>query len=292
MCRLMAYVSETPGAVDELLGASEFASFRELSRLHRDGWGMAWLADPVLPEVSSRAVHEGPLRATRSVLPAHEDPAFDMAAGQRLGAAGFVHLRWATSGLAVAESNTHPFLAEGWAFAHQGSIPSPDRLDAFLDPEWLGRRRGTTDSERYFLYLLQCVEREGDLVAGVRHAVTDILSRCGPASLNAVLLSSSSLVVVHGRAGLAPPRDDLLAAVARPEELPPDHLEGYFRLRYRQGDSDVVITSSGVAGQGWEEVPDDSILHIDLGTRAISLHGFDGSPMPTGASAHLSSQHV
>jgi predicted glutamine amidotransferase len=280
MCRMLAYVSETRRAVEDLLDPAEFTSFRELSHLHRDGWGMGWLADPddpAHPGEEQSTLCEGRLRAKRSQLPAYEDPDFDALAGQRLGAAGFVHLRWATSGLAVTESNTHPFLAGRWAFAHQGSIPSPDRLDALLTPEWRGRCQGATDSERYFFYLLQCLEREGNLVAGIRRAVTDIVKVCGAASLNAVLLSSSSLVVVHGRSGLESPRDDLLAAVARPEDVPPDHLERYFRLRYRRLDGATVITSSGVSGRGWEEFPEDSILHIDLGDRSMSFHAFDGS---------------
>jgi predicted glutamine amidotransferase len=280
MCRLLAYVSQTGRAVEDLLGPREFDNFRSLSHLHRDGWGMAWLADsdgPVLPDVGNPTLREGPLRAKRSVLPAYEDPAFAILAARCLGAAGFVHLRWATSGLAVAEANTHPFLAEGWAFAHQGSIPNAERIDSLLAPEWLARRRGTTDSERYFLFFLQNVAMEGSLVAGTRAAVTGIVDQCGSASLNAVLLSSSSLVVVHGRAGLRPPREDLLAAVEKPEDLPPDHLEGYFRIRYRRVDGDIVITSSGVAGGDWEEVPDDAILHIDLRDRSMTSHTLDRS---------------
>jgi predicted glutamine amidotransferase len=151
MCRFLAYASETSRSVADLVGAEDFASFRELSHLHRDGWGMAWLTDPggAGPGCDEmRTLVEGRLRAMRSLLPAYEDPAFDAYAGRQLSSAGFVHLRWATSGLAVAESNTHPFLGSGWAFAHQGSIPSPDRLDALLAPEWLARRQGTTDSER------------------------------------------------------------------------------------------------------------------------------------------------
>jgi len=282
MCRLLAYVSQTARAVEDLLGPADFASFRSLSHLHRDGWGMCWLADPdvtAIPDGEQLNSLEGRLVTKRSVSPAYGDPEFDELAARRLGAAGFVHLRWATSGLAIAESNTHPFLADGWAFAHQGSIGSPECLEALLAPEWLGRCRGTTDSERYFFYLLQCVEREGNLVGGIRQAVTDIVGACGPASLNAVLLSSSSLVVVHGRAGLEPPRDDLLAAVARPEDVPRDHLDGYFLLRYKKADGDIVITSSGLAGQGWEEFPDDSILHIELDRRSMSFHAFD-SPTP------------
>jgi len=240
---------------------------------------MAWLSEPDEADPSGYAggaLVEGRLRARRSVLPAYQDPAFDALAERDLGAAGFVHLRWATSGLAIAESNTHPFLADGWAFAHQGSIALPHRLNALLAPEWLGRRLGSTDSESYFLYLLQCVELTGDLVGGIRQAVNDVVRVCGPASLNAVLLSSSSLVVVHGVAGLTPPREDLLAAVEAPEDMPPCHLEGYYGLNYRLGEGNIVITSSGIADSGWQEVPDDSIVQIDLGRREVSFHAFDG----------------
>jgi len=300
MCRLLGYVSEARRPVEDVLGRAEFASFRDLSHLHRDGWGMAWLAPAdaagadaagdVAPAGAARTLQEGRLRARHSVLPAFEDPAFDALAELPLGRAGFVHLRWATSGLAVAESNTHPFLASGWAFAHQGSISSPERLDALLAPEWLGRRRGATDSERYFLYLLQCVEREGDLVGGIRQAVNDIVSVCGVASLNAMLLSPSSLVVVQGWAGLESPREDLLAAVAKPEDVPVDHLDAYFRLGYRRRQGDVVITSSGVAGPGFEEFPQDSILHVDLETRSMSFHAFDSSAGPAGAFADMATR--
>jgi len=283
VCRLMAYVSATGATIEDLLGPREFAGFRDLSRLHRDGWGMAWLTgadEPPLPDVGRITLRDGRLRATRSILPAYEDSAFGALAGWRLGEAGLLHLRWATSGLAVTESNTHPFLTRGWAFAHQGSIPSSDLLDSLLAPVWSARREGTTDSERYFLYLLQCIETEGGLVAGAQHAVTEIIERCGPASLNAVLLSPSSLLVVHGLAGLEPPREDILSAVATPEDVPLDHLEGYFRLRYRRRDGDLVVTSSGLAAEGWQALPDESILHVELGTRATSLHAFEGSPMP------------
>ena len=217
----------------------------------------------------------------RSMRPAYDDPEFGVLAGRALSAVGFVHLRWATSGLAVAPANTHPFLAGGWAFAHQGSIPSPERMDALLGPKWRARRLGTTDSERYFLCLLQAVERQGDLVAGIRRAVSDVSAACGAASLNALLLSESSLVVVHGRADLEPPLDELMEAVATPDDIPPEHLDKYFRIRYRRLGDDVVVTSSGLTEEGgWEELPPCSILQVDLAERSIAVHGFDGVGSP------------
>ena len=118
---------------------------------------------------------------------------------------------------------------------------------------------------------------------GIQRGVTEVVDACGDASLNAVLLSPSSLVIVHGRAGLEPPRDDLLAAVDRPEDIPPDHLEGYFGLRYRRSGDDVVVVSSGLESVDWQDIPRDSILHVELGTCSMSFHAFDGSSRPAGA---------
>lgn len=287
MCRLLAYSAKTPRAVEDLFDPGEFDRFRKLSHLHRDGWGMSWVTsadEAANPGCEEPGIGGTSLRARRSILPAYEDPTFTALTGRRLGRAGFVHLRWATSGLAVAEANTHPFLMSGWAFAHQGSIPSPERMQALLGPEWLAKRRGTTDSEAYFLHLLQCLRQEGSLVGGIRRAVADIAAACGPASLNAVLLSPASLVVVHGSAGLDPPRDDLLA-VAKAEDLPLDHLEGYFGLRYRRVADHIVITSSGLAAEGWADIPAASILHVDLRTGSSSFHSFDGSAVSFPGSA-------
>lgn len=66
-----------------------------------DGWGMAWHGadDPVTHTATS----------TNS---AAADPRYFELAGRALSAAGIVHLRWATGGLAVTAPNTHPF-AEG-----------------------------------------------------------------------------------------------------------------------------------------------------------------------------------
>jgi predicted glutamine amidotransferase len=272
MCRLLAYVAGRDRSVGDLLEPDELAGFKDLSRLHCDGWGMAWTSgDSAEPAAA--------MRSHRSLCRALDDPRFDELAAAPLGSAGLVHLRWATPGFAVVDDNTHPFLLSGWAFAHNGNIPRPERLDGLLEPAWSDRRRGTTDSERYFLYVLQEISRDGDIVAGVRRAVGNIRALSTRESLNAVLVGPERLVVIHSRAGTPSPRDSLLAAVARPDQVPPGHLENYYGLWWRRQQDAVVAASSGLGGPGWDPLPEDSVLVVDRRGLEATVHLLDPPPL-------------
>ena len=107
----------------------------------------------------------------------------------------------------------------------------------------------------------------------VARAVADIASTCGPASLNAILLSESALVFVHGREDHGQPSAQEMAAVAG--EVPRDHARKYLKVRYRRGDGNFVIASSGVTEKGWEEMSPSSVLRIDLDEMSMSLHDFE-----------------
>jgi len=264
MCRLLAYAGHEPESAAEALGSEGFERFTALSELHRDGWGMAWVGQ------------DGTVETRKSTTPAREDPEFRRLGERALGRAGFVHLRWATLGLAVEEANTHPFVADGWAFAHQGSIKPPEALDDLLEPAWRERRRGSTDSERYFLLILQSLEQEeGDLVRAVKRATGEIAARCDDASLNAVLLSPEALVFIHGREDIAPPpRDEILRVVGSEERIPPEHLDHYLRIRYRQDSSGVTVVHSGLGPDGFEDLAPSTMLLVELETLSVSLHPF------------------
>lgn len=268
MCRLLAYGSGSDRSVTELLGDDGFASLKSLSSLHGDGWGMAWSA-------AMGGGRGAPVDSRRSTLRALLDPAFDELAREPLGRAGLVHLRWATLGFAVRDENTHPFLFDGWAFAHNGSIPEADRLDGLLSPPYRAQRRGDTDSERYFLHVVERIEQSGDVVTAICEAVSDIRAVCGTGSLNAVLLSPTTLAVVHGRAGMQPPREHLLAAVADEADLPPGHLDRYYELRYRINDDALVVASMGVFASDWIDVPEDSVLVADFERSVVSIHSLE-----------------
>jgi predicted glutamine amidotransferase len=262
MCRLLAYVSPAPRSLRDAVQEPTLTSFRALARIHRDGWGMAW-AQPGTA---------GGLEVRRSTRSAAEDPGFLAAATEVEALAGFLHLRWASEGFAIAPANTHPFVADGWAFAHNGFVRGAEHIEAMLVDRHRGALAGTTDSERYFRFVLQCAERTGDMLTGIQLAAQVISELSGAVSLNAMVLSSTRLLAVQGLTGANPPRDDLLAMVDDPALLPQDHLDGYFRLGRRYVGDALVIASSGMPRDDWIEQLPNTVMDINVISGEWQLH--------------------
>jgi predicted glutamine amidotransferase len=254
MCRLLAYVTAEEQPAADAVGRQTLVEFRSLARIHGDGWGAAWVSgsDP-----------EG-IAVQRSTTSAAIDPTFAATTEQMSARAAFLHLRWATPGLAVNPANTHPFLADGWAFAHNGVVRGSDRIEALLPARHRAALRGTTDSERYFRLVLHCAEQTGDVLTGLQRAAALIAHLAGPVSINAMLLSSSRLLAVQGLRGVQPPVAELLARVEHPDHLPQDHLEGYFGLAYRDLGGTLTIASSGLPREGWTPLRQDSVMDVDI----------------------------
>lgn len=264
MCRLFAYASPREKAVNGLLDDHEFLSFRSLSALHRDGWGMAWLTT----DVDDRADR---VETVRSPICALDDEPFNEFASAALGRAGLVHLRWATQGLSVCPENTHPFLADGMAFAHNGSIPDSQKILELLSDESKQHVQGDTDSERFFLLVRQRIAESGDVLTAIRRAVQDVRSISSLASLNFVLLSENMLVALQGQGETPAPVESLRAAVTSPEDLPLGHDEDYYRLRYLQRDDCFMIASTGITNERWKALDEDSIIVVDLREYVVTI---------------------
>lgn len=262
MCRLLGYVTDGPTSVAEVLGADGFAAFTSLAAVHGDGWGMAW-RDP----------DDGRTRCASSPHSAALDPAYADLAARRLGAAGLVHLRWATGGLPVAPENTHPFVDGGYAFAHNGHVAPIEHLDALLSDASRTKVAGDTDSERYFRLVLQCIEDAGDEASGVTHALEILLREFPNASLNALLLTPRRLFAVHINSRADSPKEALRAMFESDDAMPARHATEYFAMDYRVTPDAVHVISSGLGEEGWTSVPPDIAVMIDLGTREVTrLH--------------------
>jgi predicted glutamine amidotransferase len=251
VCRLLGWATREPTTLRDLVGDEDLLAFTELSAKHGDGWGVA--------------------RATESGVKVHKRP--DTARGSRSFGAwarthasdlGLAHLRWATMGLSVGIENTHPFTDGRIAFAHNGSVLSPASLDRLVAPQVARLRRGTTDSERYFLAVLTRMADGATPLEALRDTADDITRTSSFTSLNCLLMTPDELVAMCRYDPAGPLEDE------DPE---------YYRLRYRVTDDAVVVCSSGW-GRDWQELANGELLtirratlllRIESGTRALAV---------------------
>jgi glutamine amidotransferase len=251
MCRLFAYVAPQPSAVDRELGLKGIDSFISLAQLHGDGWGWAGVSE----------VGNGPA-VHKSVESAAKDPSFGttLAVDSR---AAMVHLRWATAGMEIEEDNTHPFLADGISFEHNGSLKPVERAREMLSADSLATMVGHTDSEMYFALIREKKATGLNLSDAALAAASDLRRAFPLSSLNAILLTAEQLIVVHANAHSALTEEDVTEIMQF--DLPDEHAEDYFALRWlRKPDGTILIGSTGVAESDWLPLAPESVTTIDL----------------------------
>ena len=265
MCRLLGVVSTTPITVADAVGDNVLKDFVALTKVHGDGWGVATIG------------HAGEDPRTQvSAGSALDDPAFVAATQDVRSAASMVHLRWATNGLAVRPRNSHPFVADGVAMAHNGSIKPMGPLNDILEPDIARSLRGNTDSERYFAVIRQYRRTAPTLAEAVRRAVAQLRQIYPDASLNALVLGEDRLIVVHAHARSRLLDEDIEEITAA--ELPAEHLEDYFALRVaRPDDGMLVIGSTGFGDLPWIPLPPESVVEVSMRDLSMTVH-----PLVTG----------
>ena|SRR5436190_17352571 len=259
MCRVLGYASRGHVSVAGLIGEPGLREFTALSEAHGDGWGIAARSD-------------GQLRIAKAPRRAGDDPDYQRLAHTPLGDLGLVHLRWATPGLAVLDRNSHPFRYGDFAMAHNGAIHPQDRLPQMLPPHWERRLSGSTDSERYFLHIMCRLEaRDGDMVAAVADTVRRIRAGYTPNSLNAILLAPGALYAISWH---DPARIPYAAMRERGFRGSDAEASCYFDLDYRVTGDAVVVASTGWPQDGWDVLPNGSVLIVNRATLATRVVEF------------------
>ncbi len=249
MCRLFAWHSPAPLTVNEAL-ATDADALRELSRIHQDGWGMAFDAN-------------GHIELVRDVKAAHDSDLYDKATNETLSTDGIVHLRWATEELEVCLPNTHPFIKNGpagpIAFCHNGGIPRGDLLNSLIDPDLIEGMEGDTDSEFYFAALITALrESENDFVAAYRQLLNDV-DVLEYTSLNTLILTHEKLYVLCNH---------------KPENLPAHVDADYYDLTWTTKDGVTTAWSSGVRPAVSDGTPlaNGYLLEVDRTTGHTEIH--------------------
>lgn len=167
MCRFLVYVGPTLTLADVItrpqhsLIHQSFKSEEREEPLNGDGFGVAWYAPKF-----------GTIPALfKSVTPAWADRNLEHVARVTQSGCIFAHIRAATPGLPVTNTNCHPFVSGDLAFMHNGFVAGfrriRQRLLGGLSGPAFDAIEGTTDSEHIFAILLDEMEKSGGSLADI-----------------------------------------------------------------------------------------------------------------------------
>jgi glutamine amidotransferase len=265
MCRLFG-LHAGPSDVEAtfwLLDAP--SSLAHQSHANPDGFGLATFCV------------DGELDLVRGPVRAAGDEAFAQAARETRAATFLAHVRYADTG-EVSEANTHPFVLDGRAFAHNGVVGDHALLRERLGDD-LRLVHGETDSELAFAFLTKVIREHGeDLRAGIVAAVGELAQRIELYSINFLLATPDELWALRY------PEKNELWLLERPaggrrggHHLDEASAYGTLRMRSLEGASRpfVVIASEPMdEDPGWVPIASGELVHVgrDLGvTRELVI---------------------
>lgn len=270
MCRFALYMGP-PITLDLLTTRPEHSIIRQSFKsrlreepLNGDGFGLAWY----VPEISAEPAQ------FRSIQPAWNNVNLLHLARVSRSPVVLAHVRAATAGFGVTESNCHPFAVGRFAFMHNGSVAEflklKRRLRETLSDEAYLSIHGTTDSEHLFAMFRDHVTRLASdncvetMAAALTATISDIkaltTASCvtGPSRIN--------VAVTDGRCAVASrftteASEGLSLYVCEGSRYICD--EGMCRMQDGGGHSTVIVASEPLSAEpGWREVPRNHLVLI------------------------------
>ena len=168
MCRWLAY-SGAPLYLEEMIFKPQHSIIDQSlsarsgpSTTNGDGFGIGWYGSRDAPGVY------------RDIQPAWNDANLRCLAEQIRSHMFLAHVRAATGGTPVQQSNCHPFRHGRWLFLHNGRIREFSRIRRDLAfavrPDLYNQIEGTTDSELMF-HLALTLDLESDPVGALERMV-------------------------------------------------------------------------------------------------------------------------
>jgi ergothioneine biosynthesis protein EgtC len=204
MCRFLSYAGAPIlladllyRPVNSLIMQSHHARERE-EPLNGDGFGVGWY----VPEIDP-----GPC-VQRSVTPAWSNHNLQNLAAKTRAAHLFAHVRAASPGMAVTETNVHPFSYDRFMWMHNGFVANfhqiKRQLRDSLKDEFYNMIQGTTDSEHVFALFLNSLRvafSEMD-AAEMRRALVETIAHLNELARDAGITEASfyNFAVTDGRA--------------------------------------------------------------------------------------------
>lgn len=233
--------------------------------LNGDGFGLAWY----VPEISPQPAQ------FRSIQPAWNNVNLLHLARVSRSPVVLAHVRAATEGFGVSESNCHPFAIDRFAFMHNGSVGDflklKRRLREGLSDEAYMSVHGTTDSEHLFALFYDYVQKMDHDCSADRMAKALTLTladiRRLAESIGATRRSLINVAVTDGRCAVASrfttdESDGLSLWMRTGEKFVFD--EGVCSMQDSAADPQAVIVASEPLTNepGWKEIPRNHLVLV------------------------------
>ena len=216
----------------------------DLSTIHKDGWGGAFLNTDLS------------ISLEKDTAPAFESDLYKKVIDEFATTCGMVHLRWATGNYQVCVENTHPFMNQSMAFEHNGGFENATELESLIDKDLLSSMQGETDSEWYFLYLQTLIRSEGSIEAAYRKLIPVMQELCPYSSLNSMIVTPEYLYVVSAH---------------NPDRLPQGMEPDYYHLSWDQSSGVTSAWSSGVRSRTGQSLANYQVLRVSNATQECTI---------------------
>ncbi len=274
MCRFVLYMG-SPITMDTLVTLPDHSlihqSYKSKEReepLNGDGFGVAWYAPELSPEPA----------VFRQVSPAWSNRnLYDIARVTRSHCI-LAHIRAATPGLPVMETNCHPFRYERFSFMHNGYIPHfsciKRSLVGELSEKSYQKILGSTDSEHMFaIFLDQFDKQEGTdpktaMVEAMRETIQRVLSlmkQCGidePCFLNLAVSDGTHVVVSRYTSGDPKRANTLYIHEGKSYRC----VDGVCSMEEPDKEKGAILIASEPLSQdpGWDSIPPNHMAVADV----------------------------
>ncbi|MCB9760304.1 MAG: class II glutamine amidotransferase [Alphaproteobacteria bacterium] len=275
MCRFVLYQGPEIPIADLVTRPSHsiiHQSFKAREReepLNGDGFGLAWYT----PALSAEPA------LFRSITPAWNNQNLLHLARVTTSRTILAHVRAATSGLSVMETNCHPFVSGRYAFMHNGFIEDfhavRRRLLATLSDRAFGVIGGTTDSEHAFALWLDQLDGEGadamaDAMARTVARIAELAADThGPSLLNLAVTDGVNAVVSRSTTGSPEGANSLYVLSGRRYICNPDG-EGHTEEAHPIECSVLVASEPLFPDPAWHRVPPNQMVVL-RGTGDVEL---------------------
>ncbi|MDX8441117.1 class II glutamine amidotransferase [Bradyrhizobium sp. Arg314] len=252
MCRWAAYLGEAVFLEDIItapchsLIAQSHCAQEAKSPTNGDGFGLAWYGDRPEPGLY------------RDILPAWSDPNLKSLCRQIKSGLFLAHVRASTGG-ATSRMNCHPFISGRWSFMHNGQIGGFEKirraLENTLSDQVFDQREGTTDSELFFLLMI-----DQGLAADPQGAVSRATGRVVEASRRAGIEPALKLTAAFSDG------EALYAVRYATDDHAPTLYTGAFTKRAGHC---IVSEPFDRDGGEWQAIPPSSFVTMTRGGTSI-----------------------